>query len=158
LLFVPAAIRAQSNWDRYLPGTLASIIRANERAIHDEAIPGRPGNHFPSDQSPTIASVIYVGDSRPITPIRRKLIRDWGASFRRDTSIVLDFHREYLFDEAGRKLWIPVQDTVASFFKRELRPGQPAKIYVMLLGGYYAGRDIVWGFIVNEFSAEGMAR
>ena len=44
-----------------------------------------------------------------------------------------------------------VQDTVASFFPRELHPGQSVNVYVSWLGAYYEGRDITWAFIVNEF-------
>ena len=85
-------------------------------------------------------------------------MRDRGKAFLQDSSIAGDFHREYLFQEGKQLLWLPVQDRVASYFARELRPGQPVKLYVMLLGGYYDSGEITWAFIVNEFSAESVLR
>ena len=156
---------SQSSWDRYQPGSLSSVIREVDSEIRaairetDSAMriapkDRRPSEHFLSEQYPTLATVIYTGKSRPIDPIRLDLIAAWGRSYRRDSTMAADFHREYLFQEGTQLLWLPVQDTVASFFPRELRPGQAVKLYVMLLGGYYADEKFTWAFIVNEFRAE----
>jgi hypothetical protein len=98
--------------------------------------------------------VVYRGDSRPLSPLRVDIVKHWGLAFRKDSTIVKDFHREYLFQEGKNLLWLPVQDTVASFFPRELHPGQGVTLYVVWFGAYYAGEDISWAFIVNEFTAE----
>jgi hypothetical protein len=82
-------------------------------------------------------------------------VKQWGLTFRRDSTIVKNFHREHLFQEGKQLLWLPVQDAVASFFARELRPGQIVTLYVVWFGAYYAGEDIVWTFIVNDFNAKG---
>ena len=63
------------------------------------------------------------------------------------------FRREYLFQEGQTLLWLPVQDTVASYFPRELHTGQEIALYVLWLGAYYAGDDITWAFVVTEFDA-----
>ena len=102
--------------------------------------------------------MIYKGDSPPINPLRLEIVRDWGKAFLQDSSIAGDFHREYLFQEGEQLLWLPVQDRVASYFARELHPGQRVRLYVMLLGGYYASGETTWAFIVNEFSAEPVSR
>ena len=161
---VASASVAQSGWDRYQPGTLAALIRASDStvrgALSDTSIRrsvgdgDKPSEHFVGYDSPTLATVIYTGESRLIDPIRRDLIARWGTSFRRDSTIVQDFHREYLFKEGEEGYWLPVQDAVASFFPKELRRGQRAHLYVMLLGGYYSHETITWAFIVNEFRAE----
>lgn len=154
---------AQSGWDRYKPGTLAAVIAVGDStirgAIRETQLASHAGTanksqHFLGDDFPTVASVVYEGESRPINPIRRRLIADWGRTYRRDSSIVADFHREYLFRENGKLLWIPVQDTVASFFPKELRRGRRVSLFVMLLGGYYDAGEITWAFIVNEFRAD----
>ena len=155
---------AQNGWDRYKPGTLAAVINQGDSTIRGAiretklASPGvsaaqLPSQHFLGYDYPTVANVVYKGESRPIDPVRRRLIADWGLTYRRDSSIVADFHREYLFQENGKPFWIPVQDTVASFFPKELRPGQRVSLFVMLLGGYYDAGKITWAFIVNEFKA-----
>ena len=70
----------------------------------------------------------------------------------------MDFHREYLFKEGERLMWLPVQDSVASYFPRELHKGQPVSLYVIWAGAHYAGKEITWAFLVNEFKAETAAR
>ncbi len=156
LLFVAPlhAVPAQSSWDRYKPGTLAAIMAQHDSVIRASWNGKNPSEHFSGDNFPTIANVIYEGSVRPIDPDRLGIIRTWGKTFRRDTTIARDFHREYLFREGKQLLWLPVQDTVASFFAKELHPGQRVKLYVMWLGAYYAGRDIIWTFVVNEFEAD----
>jgi hypothetical protein len=148
-----SAARAQSSWDRYKPGTLASIMAAHDSTIRAGWDGRKPSEHFSGDNYPTIATAIYLGQSRPIDQNRLTIIRIWGKSFMRDTSIANDFHREYLFQEGKLRIWLPVQDTVASFFPRELRVGQPVKLFVSWLGAYYEGREVTWAFIVNEFNS-----
>jgi hypothetical protein len=147
------AARAQSSWDRYKPGTIASIIEQHDSTIR-ATWEGKPSEHFSGYDFPTLASVIYLGPSRPVSPHRLDIVRSWFKTVARDTSFARDFHREYLFQEGDQRMWLPVQDTVASFFPRELHPGQPVKLYVCWLGAYYEGRDITWAFIVNEFSTK----
>jgi hypothetical protein len=165
--FIPCSTRglsAQSNWDRYVPGTLSAVmrdadsairasIRETEASLSADSTDKLPSQHFLGDQYPTLATVVYKGQSRAISKIRHELIGDWGRSFMRDSSIAADFHREYLFLEGDRLLWLPVQDRVASYFPKELRSGQKVNLYVMLLAGYYDKGAITWGFIVNEFKA-----
>lgn len=169
---------AQSTWDRYQPGTLSAVIRDADSTIRSAkrevdsamranrkvdsatqaSMDSKPSEHFLPTQYPTLAALIYTGKSQPIDPIRRGLISAWGRSFMRDSTMAEDFHREYLFREGKTLFWLPVQDTVASFFPKELHPGQQVNLYVMLLAGYYDAGKMTWGFIVNEFNASPVAR
>jgi hypothetical protein len=79
-------------------------------------------------------------------------------SYLRDSSIAALFSREYLFQEGKQELWLPVQDKVASFFPRELHQGQAVTLYVAWLGAYYAGGEITWAFVVNDFAADSTPR
>ena len=146
-------VHAQTNWGRYTPGTIAAIIQQHDSTIRADHVSKHPGVVISGHDFPTLARVTYRGDSRPLDSKRLEVLREWGLTFMRDTSIVQDFHREYLFQEGKRRLWLPVQDSVASYFARELRPGQPVSLYVIWAGAYYAGEDITWAFLVNEFKA-----
>jgi hypothetical protein len=131
--------------------------------LHDSTIRADHVANIPSviisgDDFPTLARVVFRGDSRPVNPRRIEIVRRWGLAILRDSSIVNDFHREYLFQEGETLLWLPVQDTVASFFARELRPGQTVTLYVSWFGAYYEGEDITWTFVVNEFKVEPIVR
>jgi hypothetical protein len=159
VLGVPiGAAHAQSNWARYKPGTIAAVMELHDSTIRADHVANQPGLIVSGDGFPTLARVVYRGDSRPLNPRRVDVVRHWGLTFLRDSTIVNDFHREYLFQEGEKLLWLPVQDTVASFFARELHPGQTVTLYVVWFGAYYAGGDIIWAFIVNEFKAEPVVR
>jgi hypothetical protein len=151
-----AAAHAQINYARYTPGTIAAVMQLHDSTIRADHIRygSHPGRIISGDDFPTMTRVSYRGDSRPLSPMRVDIVKHWGLAFRKDSTIVENFHREYLFQEGKNLLWLPVQDTVASFFPRELHPGQAVTLYVVWFGAYYAGEDITWAFIVNEFTAE----
>ena len=154
----PLNLQAQSSWDAYRPGTIGHIIELRDSSIHATPTNQLPTWIMPGNQFPTRAVVMYTGDSRPIDETRREIIRRWALSFGRDSSIAALYSREFLFKEGQQEFWLPVQDKVASFFPRELQPGRAVTLYVAWLGAYYAGRDITWAFVVNEFDADTTAR
>ena len=153
-----ATAHAQSNWARYKPGTIAAVMQLHDSTIRADHVANHPGLIVSGDDFPTLARVVFRGDSRPLNPRRLGVVREWGLTFLRDSSIVKDFHREYLFQEGKNLLWLPVQDTVASYFARELHPGQMVTLYVVWFGAYYEGGDIIWAFIVNDFKADPFVR
>lgn len=151
----------QSTWDRYQPGTLTGLTNAADSVVRQSLIevPDKgPTEHFFGDKRAILATVIYKGDSRPTNPIRHQLIARWGMSILRDSSVAADFDREYLFQEGDKLFWLPVQDPVATFFPKELRPGQPVSLFVMLIAAYSKDDVITWATIVNEFKAGPVAR
>jgi hypothetical protein len=136
-----------------------AVIQQHDSSIRaDHAGKKGPALVVSGDDFPTLARVTYRGDSRSLDSKRREVLREWGLAFMRDTSVLADFHREYLFQEGKRAMWLPVQDSVASYFARELKPGQPVTLYVIWAGAHYAGKDITWTFLVNEFRAETAAK
>jgi len=145
--------QAQSTWDRYKPGTISGVIQENDSTIRANSVGRLPSWVVTGNQFPTLTRVVYRGDWRPVDSIRAEIVRRWGVSFLRDSSMARRFRREYLFQEGQTLLWLPVQDTVASYFPRELQTGQEIALYVLWLGAYYAGHDITWAFIVTEFDA-----
>lgn len=151
----PSGAQTLRGWEHYQPGTIGAVIEEQGSVIRADTA-HVPGFVMSGKRFPTLARVTYCGNSRPIEKVRRGVLRWWGLTFHRDTSIVLDFRREYLFKEGNQLLWLPVQDTVASFFTRELKPGQQVSLYVSWAGAYHAGgKDITWAFLVNEFQAGG---
>lgn len=145
---------AQINWARYKPGTIAAVIQMHDSTIRADHVENHPGLIVSGDDFPTLTRVVYKGDSRPLDPRRVDIVRQWGLAFRRDSTIVKNFHREYLFQEGKTLMWLPVQDAVASYFPRELHRGQAVALAVVWFGAYYAGDDITWTFIVNDFKTE----
>jgi hypothetical protein len=152
------SVRAQIDWSRYKPGTIAAVMQLHDSTIRADHVANHPSLIVSGDHFPTLTRVVYRGDSRPLNPRRIDVVRHWGLAFLRDSTIVNDFHREYLFQEGEQLLWLPVQDTVASYFARELHPGQTVTLCVVWFGAYYAGGDIIWAFIVNDFKSDPVVR
>src|SRR5256884_8035973 len=77
--------QAQSTWDRYKPGTIRGVIQQNDSSIRANS-PGKlPSWVVTGNQFPTLARVVYRGDSRPVDPIRAETFRRWGGSFLRES-------------------------------------------------------------------------
>jgi hypothetical protein len=149
----PASAQTLAGWEHYQPGTIGAVIEEQGSIIRADTV-HLPGFVMSGKRFPTLARVTYCGNSRPIGKVRRDVLRWWGLTFYKDTSVVLEFRREYLFREGSQLHWLPVQDTVASFFPRELQPGQQVSLYVSWAGAYHHTRkDITWTFLVNEFQA-----
>ena len=146
-----AGVTAQ-NWDAYRPGRLATVIEQHDSAMRAD-FEGAPVWSVSGASFPTRATVEYVGDHRAINPLRRELIRRWAVFIGQPESIAEVFEQEYLFREDGHELWLPVQREVASFFPAELQPGGRVTLFVAWVGAHYAGDEITWTFIVNEFDA-----
>lgn len=151
-------LEAQDEWSRYKPGTIGDVIQQHDSTIRADHVAKHLSLIVSGDDFARIARVTYRGNSRPIDPKRQEVVRQWSLTFLRDTSAVEDFHREYLFAEGKRQLWLPVQDGVAGYLARELRQGQLVSLYVIWAGAYYEGQDITWAFLVNEFKAGTPAR
>ena len=142
---------AQSSWDRYQPGTLQAIIQLHDSSVRAIGVSNRPNWVVSAKDFATRARVVFGDKSRPTDSLRTQVIRFWLRSAQLDTANVQSFAREYLFREGGQELWIPVQNQVAAFFPKELRQGQVITVYALWLGAHYAGGDITWAFIINEF-------
>lgn len=149
---VAASVTAQSTWDSYRPGRLATVIEQHDSSIR-EGFGGAEVWSVSGNSFPTRATVEYLGDHRATNPLRRELIRRWAVFIGQPESIAEAFEQEYLFREDGRELWLPVQRDVASFFPAELKPGDRVTLFVAWVGAHYAGDEITWTFIVNEFDA-----
>src|SRR5256714_309112 len=143
--------QAQSTWGRYKPGTIRGVIQENDSSIRANSSGKLPSWVVTGNQFPTLARVVYRGDSRPVDSIRAEIVRRWGVSFLRDSSMARRFRREYLFQEGQTLLWLPVQDTVASYFPRELHTGQEIALYVLWLRAQYHGHDITSAFVGAGF-------
>src|SRR2546428_13094407 len=150
--------QAQSTWDRYKPGTISGVIQQNDSTIRANSVGKLPTWVVTGNQFPTLTRVVYRGDRRPVDSIRAEIVRRWGVSFLRDSSMARRFRREYLFQEGQTLLWLPVQDTVASYFPRELHTGQEIALYVLWLGAHYPGPDPPGASLVTQFVSRSPTR
>ena len=149
---------AQTTWDRYTPGTLASVIQQEEGMVR-EAIVRHPDSvehrYISAWDFPTRARLIYMGRSRPLSPERRELLRLWGRALQKPADFIARFKKEHLFREDSLELWLAVQSVLERHLAAEAEPDRLILAFVLFVGGHYAGADITWLFLMNRFDAEG---
>lgn len=97
-------------------------------------------------------SVIYTGRSRPLMNSEANFVREWLKSEQ------IEFPSEqlascYFFTDGGKEYCLPVQAPVASFFERELKPGDHIDLFILDIGAIFDGKDWDWLPVVEEFKA-----
>jgi hypothetical protein len=149
-------VMAQEGWDRYQPRTLGEIISNHRESVLETATAGVPNWIVPTNNYPSRVRVTYTGRSRPLASLKAEMIERWVTALRIDPSALEAFKTELLFQEDTTDFWLPVQEVLIPHFHEELEPGSPVLLYTLWVGAHYAGDEITWAFVVNEFSAGNM--
>ncbi len=136
----------EDTWARYRPGKLSSIIKAhtNPSDTIDKGV------DLGSDT--VRARVTYTGTSRPTLAAKRRFIAFYMDSVG-TPEFTKKFMTEVLFIEEGVKFWLPVQDVLLPYLKKELNQGESITLFANWIGITYPerGGDRVHVFLVNEF-------
>ena len=135
-------------WAKYTPGKLSEIIKANT----SPNMQNQGGVDFAVGSAPVRARVIYTGKSRPIPDDKRSLIKLWMQSNKYSEEIFKMFTEEFLFLEDSVEYWLPVQNVLASHFRKEMREGESVDLFAAWIGITFAEpgkRQHV--FLINEF-------
>lgn len=133
-------------WSRYRPGKLSDIIKA-----HTNPVEARDkGIDLGSD--PVRATVTYTGMSRPTVATKQRFIAFYMESLG-TPEFAKEFETEMLFIEDGVEFWLPVQNVLVSYFRKELNKGEHVTLFANWIGITYPeqGRSRMHVFLVNEF-------
>lgn len=158
-LLLPSVAAAQTEWDRYQPGQLQTLVKRVE--VMFPLGPDTPEEVTllaASTDFPTRAVVVYTGQVRPISREGATVIADWVQARHEDSTVVSYFRREVLFTEAGREYWLPVQETLVAPMETEVGPGNPLVILATWMGALRKGAELRSVFVVNEFDANVIPR
>lgn len=147
----PGEVRAKAtNWDRYVPRTLQSILDEHSGLPARQAATGDSVLGLSADAYPTRAELTYTGEERPLSPARRALITGWlHAMGGRDTAIAQRYGAELRFREGERTYWIPVQDAMLPWVHEHLQPGDSATVFVLWMGALTAHGRTEWLFLAT---------
>ncbi|HWF64820.1 MAG TPA: hypothetical protein VN685_09430 [Rhizomicrobium sp.] len=94
---------------------------------------------------------IYTGQHRAIDAAAIAFYLGYEKAHAIQNSLADRYRDVYLFQEDGVGYWLPVQDQVASYFAKELKPGDPVELYLIVAGGYLRADGWNWVFPVEEF-------
>lgn len=163
-LFTLALATPSSAWsqdfpsDQFEPTSLAAAAQNLESEIVGD--PNKQNFHpAPGDmhlEGPILrrrVQAIYTGQHRPIDAQAIAFYRRYEKAHGVEDSIAEHYREVFLFQENGIDYWLPVQDQVAAYFPKELKPGEPVELYLLVTGGYLRTDGWAWIFPVEEFRA-----
>jgi hypothetical protein len=157
--FVPASPGALAQGFPSL--SFAQMIQLDLELIRQQRQPERPGDLFFNPSTETSGArtrAVYTGQSRPLDQRKQAFITAFASTSGGNDRYAALFEREYRFTAGGQDWWLPVQSPVASYFRRELKAGQPVTLYIRNAGGFRLSDSWDWIFLVEEFEAsEGAA-
>ena len=138
-------------YDQFEPTTLAAATHEFEAEIAGDQ---------PSDiviEGPIFrrrVQAIYTGQHRATDPATTSFYGYYEKAHSIQNPLGDVYHQTYLFQESGIDYWLPVQDQVATYFSKELKPGDTIYLYLPAPGGYRRTDDWNWVFLVEEFDAK----
>lgn len=143
----------EDTWARYKSGKLSGVIKSHSDSTgtHEEGV------DLGSD--PVRARVTYTGKSRPTVATKQRFISFYMESLG-TSEFAKKFGTEMLFIEDGVEFWLPVQDILLSYFRKELHKGERVTLFANWIGITYPerGRSGVHVFLVNEFEKQGASK
>lgn len=137
----------EAPWTRYKTGTLIGVVRAHS------VLAEKDGEGVDLGSDPVRALVIYTGRSRPTSTAKQRFIAFYMESIGRPEA-AQSFLTEMLFVEDGVNFWLPVQDVLLQYFRKELRRGDSITLFADWIGTTYPahGKKGLHVFLINEFS------
>ena len=161
LSFPAAALAQDFPFDQFEPTTLAAVTHDLESEVAGDLGGANQAVHHKAGdilvEAPILrrrAQVIYTGQHRAMDPVAISFYRGYQKAHAVENSVADHYRDAYLFQEDGVDYWLPVQDQVAAYFRKELKPGQPVQLYLLVTGGYLESDGWTWIMPVEEFNAE----
>jgi len=105
------------------------------------------GNLYPSR-----VRVTYKGPARPLPQKKKDVIWKWAQRYAGSLDHYLVYTHEVLFTEGGVDHWLVVRSTLLPWFKRDLRRGRAADLYLIRLGAFKTSGKWTWVLLVEDFA------
>lgn len=145
----------------YKPGTLKGIVTE----VADELIKtpnvlmsksdGKPLMSISYNSHPTLAEVVFTGETRPVSESRITMLKMWLSTFDRAAELADRFQTEYKFTENGDTYWIPLPKVLENEFADDVKKGARVKLKVAWFGLLFDdnGKHESF-FIINDYMPE----
>jgi hypothetical protein len=140
---------AWAGWSDYTPATLADITAKHAKYLSNRKAPkGTVAINLHAGGDAFRSTVIFLGKVRNIRPDRSSLIDMWGKSSGVDTAAG-NFKKEIQVRENDQTYWLPIQEILVSYFKRDVKNNGEVMLFMVYIGT--KGKTPV--FLINEFRA-----
>jgi hypothetical protein len=141
-------------WNDFERRTLPELVKINEREESEniQRTPDETQFVFRDSRLPSVVTVNYTGESRPLSAERKKFIQKYALSYFRNSGYANLYVAEYLFKAGAEDYWLPVQQDVAKYFPEDLKKGEVVDLYLIAPGGLRSNKDkTVWLFLVEQY-------
>jgi hypothetical protein len=140
---------AWAGWSDYDPATLSDITEKHASHFSNRKVPrDTVAINLHAGGDPFRSTVLFLGKVRNIKPERRSMIEMWGKSSGVDTAAG-NFKKEIKVRENRRTYWLPVQEILVSYLKRDVKKNGEVMLFMVFIGT--TGKNPI--FLVNEFRA-----
>lgn len=140
--FMPGIVRAEFNYKRYRPYSLAQAVADHTHGEEADWVIAAGSFKYR-------VRVTYTGQRREIKTSVKQLIANGVKSLDLNPKLLDLFKQEILVREAGSQYWLPIQEQLLTHVASEVRTGDLVDLYIMRVGS--TKTESV--FIVNEFQA-----
>jgi hypothetical protein len=155
IVFSPLAVSAQGfPWNDFERRTLPELVKINEREESEniQRTPDETQFVFRDSRLPSVVTVNYSGESRPLSAERKKFIQKYALSYFRNSGYANLYVAEYLFKAGAEDYWVPVQQDVAKYFPEDLKKGDEVDLYLITPGGLRSNKGKTeWLFLVEQY-------
>lgn len=141
----------QDSWARYEPRSLNTILEQHRQTLAETSSPDAAA--FSADQFPSLATVRFTGEGRPLQREKLKFIEDYYTHFVRQPLSPNLFRQEFHFTEGDYSYWIPLQDALVADFVHEVKENDSVQIWTIWLGARKHNNEIEWVFLANGYEA-----
>lgn len=140
-------VASAGNWDSYVPRKISDVIDANADIVSSE-----DDYLFTANNFPTKAVVHYLGEVRAIPERRSDFIARYLGKMRGHPEWVELYKHEVLCAEGGTEYWLPIQESVLEYFRKEVPANATTYVYAIWIGVIRVDNRTDWLFLVNEFA------
>lgn len=144
---------AEFAYDQFTPSVIGTIA-ADTRAFN---LPGTGKKvMYAGTANKVRVTVTFVGTSRPLTADETIIIQGLAKAIPGAPPSYAELYQEsFAFEDAGQRYWLPVQQPVAAYFGKELKPGQRVQLFAVIAGGVAENdKPLEPVLLVQEFNGE----
>jgi len=140
VVFFSQIISAEG-WDDYKNNTISKMLQNHENANEGLDYLFMPGLPFKT-------KVRYLASTRNISDERIDFISKWVKTHGLSQKLLKSYSKEILFEENNVKIWLPIQDVLIPYLRREVPVEEEVVLFVVLAGA----KKNDWVFLINEFN------
>ena len=147
VLLTCSTVIAGGSWDRYVRRPIAQVVEANLEAFESSGV----DLYFSASDFATRSTAVYLGEIRAMSDSRLDFVDRYWGKMRGRPDVAALFQNEILCQEGDNEYWLPMQQSVLEYLKREATTGSNIELFVIWAGVINLEEQADWVFLANEF-------